>query len=245
MSYAQEFTVLYSQEIFPPPPPPSPPSAEDNILKSKPQSSSDGISSISNAVVVYNRLNVKDNISYFFSIKADTCRYNEKEWYKGFLHYVDRSKRQTFQFYYPSSFKKATTYPLIDPTDWEIGSKYYVIKGYNTLRATGMMDCKKVDIYFCPDFPTVFGPSLYSGLPGLVIRVDTPRGRMELVNVHEMDLGPFPDVDFNQLDILDNNPFEIEKRKALLRAIYSDSNSKTEEKKVDRDFDQVFECVEP
>ncbi|WP_236971928.1 GLPGLI family protein [Membranihabitans marinus] len=220
---SQEYTALYSQKIYTP-------------------GSSSANASSSNVIITYERLNVKENVSYYFDTTADTCRYSKKEWYNGLLQYVDRSKEQTLQFFRSNS-NKATTYSMIYPEDWEVDTKSYRIDGYKTVKVTGQMDDEKVDIYYCPDFPTVFGPSIYSGLPGLVVRVDTPIGNIQLVNIHEIDIGGFPDVDFSQLEIVDNDSFKTERSFMVMKALLEKDDSQTKDREEGKTIDGDYDCV--
>jgi len=58
--------------------------------------------------------------------------------------------------------------------EWKIFRESKMINGYNCYKAEKVVDNNKVVAWFTNDIPVPFGPDLYVGLPGLVLRLETP-----------------------------------------------------------------------
>lgn len=65
----------------------------------------------------------------------------------------------------------------LKPSDWKITGNYLKILGYNCLEATSGDSIRNVKAWFASSIPVSSGPAGYSGLPGLILKVDIDNGK--------------------------------------------------------------------
>lgn len=56
------------------------------------------------------------------------------------------------------------------PFNWKILSDSQTINKLHCIKAIGSYDTAKLEVWFCPDIPIADGPSIYLGLPGLIVK---------------------------------------------------------------------------
>lgn len=59
--------------------------------------------------------------------------------------------------------------------NWKIASEKITIAGFNCKKATTYINDMDIEVWFTEDIPVSDGPEIYQGLPGLVLKVETPK----------------------------------------------------------------------
>ena len=67
--------------------------------------------------------------------------------------------------------KKYIVIDSIDVPDWKITPEQRIINGFNSFKATGNYRGRNYILWFTPEIPINNGPWKFSGLPGLIIKV--------------------------------------------------------------------------
>lgn len=60
----------------------------------------------------------------------------------------------------------------IEPVPWKLGSEKKKVMEYICLGATATIDDQELIAWFAPEIPVSLGPSVYGGLPGLILAVE-------------------------------------------------------------------------
>lgn len=64
------------------------------------------------------------------------------------------------------------------PVEWSITEQHAEHLGYHVTRAVGEVGGESVEAWFAPDIPISAGPSLYGGLPGMILVLSLKQGRI-------------------------------------------------------------------
>jgi len=179
---------------------------------------------------IYYRLNVKGSKSIYYNTTGDTSKYDIKNnidyTNHGYVFYTFLNNKKIFMVDRSVLFNSAVEYNLIDVSNLHFEKKHIMLNGHKANIATGKMNDENITIYFFPHIPTAFGPSIYSGLPGLVIRVETPKATIKLLSFELFKFDNFPMIDPGQLTILDEETFEKKRKKAIFKMIKARNNNK-------------------
>ncbi len=60
----------------------------------------------------------------------------------------------------------------IEAVAWKLGSEKKKVLEYTCMRATGTLDDQEIVAWFSPEIPVSLGPSVFGGLPGLILAVE-------------------------------------------------------------------------
>lgn len=60
----------------------------------------------------------------------------------------------------------------IEPVPWKLGSEKKKVLDYICLGATANIDGQEIKAWFAPEIPVSLGPSVFGGLPGLILAVE-------------------------------------------------------------------------
>jgi GLPGLI family protein len=60
----------------------------------------------------------------------------------------------------------------IEAVPWKLGSEKKRVLEYTCMNATMTMDDQEIVAWFCPEIPVQLGPSVFGGLPGLILAVE-------------------------------------------------------------------------
>jgi len=63
------------------------------------------------------------------------------------------------------------------PLEWTIGTERREVSGFQAINANAMLNGQPITAWFTPDIPISEGPSLFWGLPGLILYVNTNNGQ--------------------------------------------------------------------
>ena len=64
----------------------------------------------------------------------------------------------------------------VTPVAWRITEQHGEHLGYKVTRAVGEAAGQRVEAWFAPDIPVSFGPTLYGGLPGMILALSVNEG---------------------------------------------------------------------
>jgi GLPGLI family protein len=81
--------------------------------------------------------------------------------------------------------------------DWKITGKQKTILGYPCQEATTTIDSSLVTVWFTPVIPVSSGPSLFGGLPGLILELNRDEGNQVII-AQEIE---FKDISKDELQI--------------------------------------------
>lgn len=60
----------------------------------------------------------------------------------------------------------------IEAAPWKLGSEKKKVLEYTCMNATAMLDDQEIVAWFSPEIPVQLGPSIFGGLPGLILAVE-------------------------------------------------------------------------
>ena len=78
---------------------------------------------------------------------------------------------------------------VIARIDWKITGEEGEYLGYPVLKATAVVGPRDVEAWFAPSVPVSLGPTLYHGLPGLILVVSEDAGR-KMIRATSVSLAP-------------------------------------------------------
>ncbi len=193
---AQDFTALYSYTY--------------NTMQEK-----SGNHPSLNGMMIYYRLITQGNQSSYYMTQADTSKYNrDGANYRNIITYLKDNRILNVDNLLPNHAK---SYSLLDYKNLSPKNKSILFNGHKAILVTGTVNDEEVSIYFTPEIPTPFGPSIYSGLPGLVVRVETPKEIIQLVSFEQMKIENYPFVDTTQLTIVDEKTYDEMRTKVIFK----------------------------
>lgn len=85
-------------------------------------------------------------------------------------HYVCMDAKENINIGYKRNF--------ID--SWKLTDTLIILGDYLTYKATTNVDGDEITAFYCPKIAISEGPSFFSGLPGLIVSLETPSDRWEL-----------------------------------------------------------------
>lgn len=203
---AQQRAALYVEVISPPPPPPNSPERT-----ASPPAAPTGVK-------LFHWLLV-DGDSAVYHLAQDTSMLGIGDYEAGEAgFYTDLGTRRTIRVVKNPIMDLAVGYPLAETKEWTIKKEYIEVEGFKAYLATRDVPAGQVKAYFLPQVPMPFGPEIHSGLPGLVVRVEEPDGRVvELASfIGRVDSNlNFKFIEAEEMDVLT----EVEYAKAKKEAV--------------------------
>lgn len=110
-------------------------------------------------------------------------------------------------------------YEIQKINDWKVQKEAINIQGMKAYLATKTItnDGKKqvVKAYFVPQISIPSGPSIYCGLPGLVVRVELPNEIISLVSYTKGPVRNFKYIDTTTIKLLDKHQFMEQRMSAM------------------------------
>lgn len=104
-------------------------------------------------------------------------------------------------------------------TDWKVQKEAIDVKGMKAYLATKTINNDGVEqvikAYFVPQISIPSGPSIYCGLPGLVVRVELPNEIISLVSYSRESISNFKYIDTTSIKLLDKHQFMEQRMSAM------------------------------
>ena len=200
VSVAQDFTALYSYTY----------KSNQNGQSNHPNM---------NGRMLYFRLISNGDRSVYYHTTGDTSKYNRTGVNHSNVVYTflkDKKILKVDKFLLKNS---ARSYNFLNFQKLNIKDKNIMFGGHKAILVSGIVNDDEVNIYFIPDIPTPFGPSVYSGLPGLIAKVETPKAIIQLISFEQMEIENYPYIDTTQLTIVDEQTYNERKKKAIFKKI--------------------------
>ncbi|MBK8654635.1 MAG: GLPGLI family protein [Haliscomenobacter sp.] len=158
----------------------------------------------------YKWLIIKGDSSIYFDTTLDTARTNIVLPYGTYGYYTDKARHETMlvRKSSPTTYL-ATTYTIQEAKNWAISKESVPYKGLKAYLAEGKVADEQIKVFFAPQIPIPFGPEQYSGLPGLVVRVEKSNKLYELVSFAPYQVKEFNFIHKKDLDLVDNETYKI------------------------------------
>ncbi len=112
--------------------------------------------------------------------------------------WIEGSKRVTFYKNFIKGFfvniidnDIAVKENIEDVFNWQIdNSRDSIVQGFACVRAMTIFDNDTIVAWFAPSIPIMDGPFMYSGLPGLIMQIETPVGLTKVsdIQINEKNL---------------------------------------------------------
>jgi GLPGLI family protein len=198
---AQDYSLLYQRSV-------NAPSSQPNSPVSA--SRAQGVS--------YERLLVKGNHSIYYKTDFDTlfnAQYQNN--LKGMVYYGDISKKEILLTDNTYLQGYGTKYPFSASSDWKIHKEFIPFQQYKAYLATKQTaKGETIKAYFVPQIQITVGPEQYAGLPGLIVRMETASGVLQLKKIERPKLAAFDRTGLGALTIIPNEDFRIKRVTAVL-----------------------------
>lgn len=210
---AQDYSLLYREAI-------DAPSAPSLTTGKSATSNVKGVS--------YNRLLIVDKYSLYYYIGLDSV-YNEEYQndLKGLVYYGDLSKQEILKVEKTYETGYATKYPFYRNSDWKIHKEYIAFQKYKAYLATMQLNNGEIiKAYFIPQIVITIGPEHFSGLPGLIIRLERKGKVLNLIKLERPKLKEIDRKGLDTLKLISNEDFVKEIRNAILKKAMTPSIKK-------------------
>ena len=172
-----------------------------------------------NGMKTYYRLITKGDQSLYYITINDTSKYNREGAYHSDVVYTFLKDQRILKVDKSLIKNSARSYKFLDFKKLNIKNKNIMYRGHKSILVSGIVNDEEVNIYFIPDIPTPFGPSIYSGLPGLVVKVETPKAIIQLISFEQMKIENYPYIDTTQLTLMDEKTYNDKKMKKVFEII--------------------------
>ncbi len=200
VSVAQDFTALYSYTY----------KSNQNGQSNHPNM---------NGIMLYYRLLTKGEQSVYYITMTDTSKYNREGANHSDVVYTFLKEKKILKVDKSLIKNSARSYNFLNFQKLNIKNKNIIFGGHKAILVFGIVNEEEVNIYFIPDIPTPLGPSVYSGLPGLVVKVETPKAIIQLISFERMKTENYPYIDTTQLTLMDEKTYKDKKMKKVFKII--------------------------